>query len=178
VAERVLRYAHAPVLIARAATRTGNVLVATDLSDPSLPAIAAAAREATRAGVRVTALHCVEPISVVAMPADGLGWSPVVLPSVLDEACRVASKKLAQASAPFGLAGDRRVVVGSPSVAIVTAAEEIGADLIIVGTRGKTGLKRVLLGSVAEAVVRLAGCSVLVVRLRDHEPVVSAQVST
>jgi len=49
--------------------------------------------------------------------------------------------------------------------AIVAAAEERGAGLIVVGSKGKTGWRRVLLGSVAESVVQRARCSVLVVRL-------------
>ena len=52
--------------------------------------------------------------------------------------------------------------------AIVDLAEELGADLIIMGTRGHTGLKHVLLGSVAERTLRHAPCSVLTVK-ESHE---------
>jgi nucleotide-binding universal stress UspA family protein len=168
VAERVVRYAHAPVLIARATNRTGKVLVATDLSDPSLPAIAAGAREASRDGAQITAVHCIEPISVVAVPDYGLGWSAAVTPTLLEEAKQHAAQELADATARFKLSGEQSILVGAPAVSIVNAAEALGAELIIVGTRGRTGLTRVLLGSVAEAVVRHAACSVLVVRLPEH----------
>lgn len=53
---------------------------------------------------------------------------------------------------------------GKASKQIVEAAEEIGADLIVVGSHGRTGLSRTFLGSVAEAVVRAASCSVLVAK--------------
>lgn len=53
---------------------------------------------------------------------------------------------------------------GDPGHEIVTYAEEIGADLIIMPSHGRTGLKRLLIGSVAERVVRLAHCPVLVLR--------------
>ena len=54
-----------------------------------------------------------------------------------------------------------------PASAILKTSEMLRAGLIVVGTHGRTGLPRVLIGSVAEAVVRSAGCSVLVVRLTD-----------
>ena len=63
----------------------------------------------------------------------------------------------------------REVRIGSPSVEIVRAAREYEIDLIVVGTHGRTGLKHVLLGSVAENVVRQAPCPVLTVRHPEHE---------
>lgn len=53
---------------------------------------------------------------------------------------------------------------GAPGAEIVSAAESFGADLIVIGSHGRTGLGRVLMGSVAEAVMRHAACPVLVVR--------------
>jgi nucleotide-binding universal stress UspA family protein len=57
------------------------------------------------------------------------------------------------------------VLEGSAASAIVACAEELGAGLVVVGTHGRTGLARLTLGSVAERVIRGAGCSVLAVRL-------------
>ncbi|MBX6765035.1 MAG: universal stress protein, partial [Rubrobacteraceae bacterium] len=56
-------------------------------------------------------------------------------------------------------------VLGRPDVEIVAVAEEIGADLVVVGSRGLGGLRRTLMGSVSDSVVRHAHCSVLVVRI-------------
>ena len=56
-----------------------------------------------------------------------------------------------------------------PSEAIERASEEIGAGLIVIGTRGLTGLKHVLLGSVAERTVRTARCPVLTVKAEEDE---------
>lgn len=56
---------------------------------------------------------------------------------------------------------------GHPSEQIVALAEELDADLIVMGTHSRTGLSRIMLGSVAEAVVRRAPCGVLVIRPRD-----------
>jgi nucleotide-binding universal stress UspA family protein len=60
------------------------------------------------------------------------------------------------------------VRVGAPSDEIVTLAKELDADLVIVGTHGRLGVKRLLLGSVAEAVVRKATCPVLVVKPKHY----------
>jgi nucleotide-binding universal stress UspA family protein len=167
VAERVIRYAHSPVLVARAGAKTGKVLVATDLSDPSLPAVAAAAREARTEGVVVTAIHCVEPPHMDAGAEYVSGWRLGTTPEFFAEARRLLHEKLTEALHSFDLKGDQRVVEGSPAPTIVSIADEIDADLVILGTRGRTGLERVLLGSVAESVVRHAACSVLVVRLTE-----------
>jgi universal stress protein A len=59
--------------------------------------------------------------------------------------------------------------LGSPHIEIIAAAKELGSDLIILSTHGRSGLERVLLGSTAEKVVRHAGCPVLVVREHEHE---------
>ena len=67
-----------------------------------------------------------------------------------------------------GLTGERVVLYGVPFQEIVETAKARQVDLIIMGTHGRTGLLHVLLGSVAEKVVRLAPCSVLVVRQADH----------
>lgn len=60
------------------------------------------------------------------------------------------------------------VRLGAAATEIVRLAAEVDADLIVVGTHGRTGIRRVLIGSVAEAVVRTAGCPVLVVRPKSH----------
>jgi len=59
---------------------------------------------------------------------------------------------------------ETRLVEGIPTDAIVDFAREVGADLIVIGSHGRTGLGRVLMGSVAEHVVRKAGCPVLTVK--------------
>jgi universal stress protein A len=66
------------------------------------------------------------------------------------------------------------VRTGLPSDEIVRAAQDLNADLIIISTHGHTGLKHMLMGSVAEAVVRRAPCPVLTVRLREHDFVPAA----
>jgi nucleotide-binding universal stress UspA family protein len=63
---------------------------------------------------------------------------------------------------------ERLLTEGSPSEGILRAARETKCDLIVMGTHGRTGLGRVLMGSVAEAVVRKAPCLVLTVKVPAH----------
>jgi universal stress protein A len=65
---------------------------------------------------------------------------------------------------------EHKLLVGDPANAIVEAAEQEHADLIVIGTHGRTGLTRLLMGSVAEAVVRKAKCPVLTVKHPSAAP--------
>jgi universal stress protein A len=62
-----------------------------------------------------------------------------------------------------------RYLTGVPADAIVDCAKELNADYIVMGTHGRTGISRVLMGSVAEAVVRAAPCPVITVKTHTHE---------
>jgi nucleotide-binding universal stress UspA family protein len=65
---------------------------------------------------------------------------------------------------------EHKLLVGDPANAIVEAAEQEHADIIVIGTHGRTGLTRLLMGSVAEAVVRKAKCPVLTVKHPSAAP--------
>jgi nucleotide-binding universal stress UspA family protein len=67
---------------------------------------------------------------------------------------------------------------GEPATEIVHYARDAGIDLIVMGTHGRTGLDRLLMGSVAEKVMREAPCSVLVVKLPKGIPAGEKAVST
>jgi nucleotide-binding universal stress UspA family protein len=80
-------------------------------------------------------------------------------------------------AAAHGFAADNvraHVRVGNPANEIVTLARELSADLVVVGTHGRTGLGRMLIGSVAEAVVKRAHCPVLVSRVKPDKADVTA----
>jgi len=166
VAERVVRHASCAVLIARR-SGPGVVLAATDFSDPSLPAVAAGAAEAARRGVEFAVLHSVDLTPAAATPALGAYPALAVLSAV--DSAAVRDSTLARLRECL----DRLEVVGTPisaegpaARAILETARASPAELVVVGTVGRTGLARLALGSVAEAVVRAAPCSTLVVRLR------------
>ena len=167
VAERVTRHAHCSVLVARNARKGGIVLAATDLSDPSLPAITAGAAAAKRSGARLVVVSALDWTSPAAIQGLGvIGAVPALPPPALSQEVRgVLRSTLEQAMERLGAVGEARVLEGSAASAIVACAEELGAELVVVATHGRTGLARLTLGSVAERVIRGASCSVLAVRL-------------
>lgn len=163
VAERVVRHAHCPVLVARPSP-PGIVLAATDFSDSALPAVAAGAAEAARRGVGLAVLHSLD---FGPMIATTLGGAYAVIPPLPpEEQARFRTETLESLRRALDLVrakGETIVADGEPGLAIIEAAR--AAQLVVVGTVGRTGLSRLALGSVAEAVVRSAPCSTLVMRL-------------
>lgn len=164
VAEQVVRHAHADVLVVRPGPRTGRVVAASDLSAPSFPALAAAERERRFRDARVTAVHAIEVVGPDRALSDG--GSLKKRPGNRLRARAV--KLLGEAADAVGLDCARHVLEGPPAPSIVKAAEDLEADLIIVASRGRTGLRRILLGNTAEAVVRHAHCSVMVIKIEDR----------
>ena len=92
---------------------------------------------------------------------DDADWYPESHPAMPEA---VAQERLEEALKQAHVTADALVTVGSAGTAIIEVASEEKAQLIVVGTVGRTGLRRALLGSVAEAVAKGAPCSVLVVR--------------
>lgn len=161
VAERVVAHATVPVLIARADPTLPHILAATDFSEPSLPAVAAAHEIARRFGAPITLLHCV-PREQAYTAVDALAAPEGANPEVLS-AARARLRAICETSSEHD---SSRVVVGDPAESIVQVAEEQHASLVVVASHGRTGLARLVIGSVAEKVLREAPCSVLVVRRR------------
>jgi nucleotide-binding universal stress UspA family protein len=169
-AEEVVRHAHCPVLVTRWPASSGPVVAAADFSDPALPAITAAAAAANRMGAPLAFVHSIETLSRLAMPPHLPSEAAFHTPEMFIEGARqTAAADLDRALDSAGVDGEKVVLEGPPATAIVRFLEERNARLIVVGTTGKTGLRRMLLGSVAEAVVRTAPCSVLVVRLAPKD---------
>ncbi len=168
VGAQVVRYASTPVLVVRGPGGAGGVLGATDLSDPAVPAVEAAAREAQRRGAPLTLHHHLELGSSLLAGLGPLGPLPFLPDAETRAMVRAAVVEVLEGLlGRFGVEGDCRVTTeGDAANAIVSAARELGAALVVVGTRGRTGLRRIALGSVAESVVREAPCSVLAVRLQ------------
>ena len=163
-AARVVRGASVPVLVARPSP-AGRVLAATDFSDPSLPALAAAAAEARRRGVPLTLLHSLHvPLAAYSGGVTGFVF-PSVTPALMEDA-RAALRAELQAFAQRAETDAECLIEdGPPAAAILNAGRTLTAGLVVVGTHGRTALARIALGSVAEAVLSAAPCSVLVVRI-------------
>jgi nucleotide-binding universal stress UspA family protein len=161
-AELVVRYAHCPVLVARASP-PGKVLAATDFSDPSLPAVEAGAAEARRRKIDLAIIHAIDLSPLMRPEAEGVyagaprEWS--------NQLTLIYQKKLEECVYQFNAKGGGLLQVGPAAPMILHEASILPAQLLVVGTHGRTGLERLALGNVAEAVVRQAPCSILVVRL-------------
>ena len=171
VAASVVRYAHCAVLVVRRQAAPARcVLAATDLSRQSLPAIQVAAEEATRLGLPLKVGHAIDAswVAFNAYTSSLLGASGSGAPVIAEEPERDATRmSLAGEIDSLGVSATPVVLDGSPRDAIVDWASSEQAALVVIGTHGRTGLSRVLLGSVAESVVTRAACSVEVVRLQE-----------
>jgi nucleotide-binding universal stress UspA family protein len=142
-----------------------KILVPIDFSDSSEKALRYSARFAEQFGSSVTLLHVIQP---AVYPAD-FGYPPTVV-DTLDEATRrQIQERLEEMGRELKQKTDVLVRLGQPYHEITSAAKELNADLIIIATHGRTGLKHVLMGSTAERVVRYAPCPVLTVREREHD---------
>jgi len=139
-----------------------HILVATDFSDHA-SAVAQRALELSKyyqAGLSL--LHVVENLPIVDTTYGPVMPFEIDLTDQMVEAARTRIAKLGEL---VGVPEDHRLVeVGSPRMEIVRVAEEIGIDLIVVGSHGRHGIK-LLLGSTASSVIHHATCDVLAVRL-------------
>lgn len=138
------------------------VLLPFDFSEPATEAIATALEFVKRKQL-LWVLHVVPPVTTV---------SPGFLLGDVDpgELRANADSALAKVLSEAGVGeANRRVLIGDPANEIINVAREIDANLIVIPSRGKTGLRRWMLGSVAEKVVRQAPCPTLVLPIRDEE---------
>lgn len=161
--------------MAPAALMLKRILVPLDFSVPSKNALRYALPLAGRFNATLCLLHVLEPSSFV----NDLRNSPLVV-SDATVANRLHHKlvMLARQEVDPLIHVVPQVRVGKAFQEIVTAAKQLNADLIVIATHGHTGLKRVMLGSTAERVVRHAPCPVLVVREREPEFVATRKENT
>lgn len=139
-----------------------SILVPTDFSESASRALEHAVGLAKTFRARIDLLHAYQvPIQI------GVG-EPVPLPQeFFDQMRERAQRRLDDLAAKLssdGVEVRTHLALEAASRAIVEAAEQLGVDLIVMGTRGLTGMKHVLLGSVAERTVRLAPCPVMTVK--------------
>ena len=150
------------------------LLVATDFSQCSERALTRAIDFATRLELPLVLLHVVElprGVSAHTRVEPSGGGEPRPIGVLLAEtATRELERQAARARAA-GLVAETRVQLGRADEAVVGAATELGATAIVVGTHGRTGLRHLLLGSVAERVVRRAEVPVITVRASGSEDV-------
>ena len=142
-----------------------NILVPVDFSPHAEHAFTYATTLAERFGAKLVLLYVVDDSF-----ATG-GWSSEIyvpnVPELMENLIADADRRLATlkaSAAALGLTAETAVIRGRPAHAIVEHAQNGGFDLIVMGTHGRTGMAHVVMGSVAERVLRKAPCPVLTVR--------------
>lgn len=143
-----------------------SILVGIDFSKGSLMALDYATTLARALGGTLTLVYVIPP----GLDPPDIGFVPGELAAIEQRSRRNAEKRLAalakKISAP--LRGTALVRQGQPSEMLASAVRELGSDLLVIATHGRTGLDRLLLGSTAEKVMRRAPCPVLVVRAPER----------
>jgi len=174
VSTSVLRHAHCSVLIVRGhgpeqerESILGKILVAIDGSEEASEAAQVAAEVANATGSEVHLVYAMqeERYKPHLGPEMWEGWE-----EGFEHAKRSAHSWVEQEAERMRGEGTKAVeshlLIGRPDAAIVWSAEELGAGLVVVGSRGQGGISRALIGSVSDSVVRHAHCPVMVIRAR------------
>jgi nucleotide-binding universal stress UspA family protein len=143
-----------------------KILVPTDFSEQSAKAVRYGAELAKKFGAELHLLHAVEATPI--MYGEGAGYFPPETLTEMEAAAAEQLNKLELESAD-DLRVIRKVLQGHPFVEIVRYAKDNTIELIVIGTHGRGAIAHMLLGSVAEKVVRKAPCPVLVVRDAEHD---------
>ncbi len=164
VAEEVVRTAPCPVMTLRQdATPNagiGRIVVPFDFSPDSEQTLETAKELAARFDSRIHLVHVMQPPIV----AGGVYGMPLPGPTMIDGTLQMQQALAEVVERCEAQAIEAHVLEGSPAWEIVEYASKIEASLIIIGSHGASGIRRILLGSVSERVIRSAPCPVLVLR--------------
>jgi nucleotide-binding universal stress UspA family protein len=142
-----------------------TILVPTDFSGPSDAALEYARGLAATFGASLHVLHVIEaPYASGALGTGAVNDETPALYAELFERARAALARRVSASDRTRLNATTEIVTGRTDTRIIEYAVERGIDLIVMGTHGRQGMAHLLMGSVAEKVVRAAPCAVMTVR--------------
>ena len=145
-----------------------RILVPTDFSDASQNALKYGMALAENFGAALHVLHVI--VDPFVIPPGGEGYFPPSdLPQQLEKTSRAHLEQWVPADWRRGREVTLECIHGTPFVEVVRYAREKEIDLIVMGTHGRGAIAHMLLGSVAERVVRKAPCPVLTVRPKEHE---------
>jgi nucleotide-binding universal stress UspA family protein len=140
-------------------TNPRQILVATDFSSGSDDAFAAAIDFARQTGAALELVHVCE----ARASSTPFGLTYYDRAGELTAYGRLELARRAKSATDAGVVARTKVLDGSPAIAILRHAQEIDADLVVLGTHGRRGPAPTVLGSVAERVVKRAKCAVLTV---------------
>ncbi len=162
----VVRNGGCPVLVAREGPE-GCVLGATDFTDPNFPALTQAAIEARRREKPLCFFHALRPVENLLRLLPNVVAPHGVLPLTEEEQTQAVEdvrQQLGTYARELHTPAEALATMGTPASEITRAARTLGAEVLVIATRGRAGLLRFLRGSVAETTILSAPCSVLVVR--------------
>lgn len=147
-----------------------HILVATDFSEPSEAALAYGRELARTFRAQLTLVHVVENVAARAYGADGFVFVEPDLQPAVEAAARTRASALLFEEDRNALRAEAVILrSNATALAIVDYATSNAVHLIVIGTHGRGAVAHLLMGSVAERVVRTAPCPVLTVRHPEHE---------
>jgi nucleotide-binding universal stress UspA family protein len=146
-----------------------RILLATDGSEQAELAVLRAVELADATHSELHVVHVgVVPIFLQSYPGT-LGYYGKLYEQIEEESKELLRKQSLRVKAAGGTVAGTHLRMGQVALEIVALAEELGADLIVMGCRGLGGVRRALMGSVSDSVVRHAHCPVLVVRQEKEQ---------
>jgi nucleotide-binding universal stress UspA family protein len=165
VSDSVVRHAHCPVLVVRDGEHErdyvpGRILLAVDGSEEAAAAARTAVELADRTDSELHVVHVGE-VRPVSHP-ERRGY--LARYDELQEQARLLEEQVDEVNSAGGTVSRAHLRMGRPDEEIVVLGEEIGAGLIVTGSRGLGGMRRALMGSASDSIVRHAHCPVLVMR--------------
>lgn len=172
VTEEVIRRSPCPVLTMRthkeawSLPRADRILVPVDFGSSTRQVIGVASRIAEHYDAAITLAHVVD---LEYYPYYGFGSDP--FPDIKKDMIEASEKKLAELAAELQAAGiiaTWKTVKGHPATALRDLAKEDDVDLVVIGSHGRTGFDRVMVGSVSEKVLRSVHCPVMIVNTGDE----------
>jgi nucleotide-binding universal stress UspA family protein len=166
VSDTVVRHAHCPVMVVREDEHGGDdlpgrILLAVDGSEEASAAARTAVELAERTDSELHMVHVGEVRPVVHPERRGYLARYEV---IQEEAQNLLKEQVEEVESAGGTISRAHLRMGRPDEEIVVLGEEIGASLIVTGSRGLGGMRRALMGSASDSIVRHAHCPVLVVR--------------
>ena len=151
-----------------------KILVPTDFSECANDALGLAQEIAAKWGGSITLLHVYQ-LPTYPLATGTFVGGPQVSAEIVKDIVAALDRTKQEALASMGAVPvTTRIAEGVPYLEIARLAREDRFDLIVIGTHGRTGIRHLLLGSVAERVVRTAGCPVLTVRGGGTQPEATA----
>jgi nucleotide-binding universal stress UspA family protein len=140
-----------------------KIICPTDFSEPSYEAIKAASELASHFGSELCIVHVISPVPIIPMAVEPSSFNVALYEQELETSSKRSLEEVFNKLESKELKTRLIALKGIPADEIIRTADEEKMDLIVIATRGRTGLDRLIFGSVAEKVVRLAKCPVLTV---------------